>query len=134
MNAVHRVIIAVTGGRVGWSMADMPVLELTTTGRRSGKPRATLLTAPITLDGDLVVVASRGGDDRHPAWYLNLVAEPEVQVARNGAAAVPMRARVLDSEERAVLWPQITRRYRNYAGYQEKTSREIPLVVLEPTG
>ena len=132
MNAVHRAIIAVTRGKAGWSMGGMPVLELTTTGRRSGQRRTTMLTAPVTLDGNLVVVASRGGDDVHPAWFLNLRADPDVLVAREGATPVPMRARVLTSAERAELWPTITARYRNYAGYQERTSREIPLVVLEP--
>jgi deazaflavin-dependent oxidoreductase (nitroreductase family) len=132
MNAVHRALIALTRGRAGWTYAGMPVVELTTTGRRTGEARRSMLTSPVTLDGDLVVVASRGGDDRHPAWFLNLEANPDVLVARDGGPAVPMRARVLTSTERAGLWPQITRTYRGYAQYQEKTTREIPLVVLRP--
>ncbi|WP_372594332.1 nitroreductase/quinone reductase family protein [Actinotalea sp.] len=132
MNAVHRGLIAVSRGKAGWSMGGMPVLELTTTGRRSGRQRSTMLTAPLTLDEGMVVVASRGGDHQHPAWFLNLQADPHVQVAAGGAAPEPMVARVLTPAERAEAWPRITARYRNYAGYQERTAREIPLVVLAP--
>lgn len=132
MNAVHRAIIAFTRGRAGWSVGGMPVLELTTIGRRTGTPRATMLTAPVRLGDDLVVVASRGGDDTHPAWYLNLRDNPDVLVAVGGRPAVPMRARVLDQGERAELWPRVTDAYPQYAGYQRRTDRQIPLVVLEP--
>lgn len=132
MNSVHRALIAVTFGRVGWSVSGMPALELTTTGRKSGQRRSTMLTTPLTIGDGLVVVASRGGDDMHPAWYLNLVADPQVRVAVGGRPAVPMRARVLSPTERAEAWPRITSRFRNYADYQTRTTREIPLVVLEP--
>ncbi|AXB43724.1 nitroreductase/quinone reductase family protein [Amycolatopsis albispora] len=132
MNGAHRGLLKVTGGRVGWQAAGMPVLELTTVGRKSGQKRSVMLTAPVH-DGDtLVVVASRGGDDHHPAWFLNLRANPEVEVALQGAPAKPMRARVATAEERAELWPRISGDFRNYRGYQEKTDREIPLVLLEP--
>lgn len=132
MNAVHRAVLRVSGGRVGWRALGMPVLELTTTGRRSGEPRSVMLTAPLREDGHLVVVASRGGDDRHPAWFLNLRDEPRVQVAVGGGPRTPMIARIATAQERARMWPQITDRYANYAGYQRRTEREIPLVVLEP--
>jgi deazaflavin-dependent oxidoreductase (nitroreductase family) len=78
-------------------------------------------------------VASRGGDDRHPAWFLNLRDNPDVEVVVGGQAAKRMRARVATPDERAELWPQITNSHRNYAGYQKKTTREIPLVLLEPS-
>ncbi len=78
-----------------------------------------------------MVVASRGGDDTHPAWFLNLRDNPEVEVAYKGAAKKPMRARVASPEERARLWPMIAAEYKNYAQYQTKTTREIPLVLLE---
>lgn len=110
----------------------MQVLELTTIGRRSGEPRSTMLTAPLRVGQAWIVVASRGGEDQHPAWFLNLRAEPRIEVAMNGKPSVPMRARVASTEERAELWPRITARYTNYAGYQKRTSREIPLVFLEP--
>ncbi|MGW3961822.1 nitroreductase/quinone reductase family protein [Amycolatopsis sp. NPDC005003] len=131
MNAVHRGLIKLTGGRVGWQVA-MPVLELTTIGRKSGQPRSVLLTSP-HQDGDTwVVVASRGGDDTHPAWFLNLRDHPDVEVSLKGGPKQPMRARIADADERARLWPKITADFKNYAQYQTKTEREIPLVFLEP--
>ncbi len=78
------------------------------------------------------MVASRGGDDVHPAWLLNLQANPAVQVRVVGEARRPMHARVVTPDERARMWPLITSRYANYAGYQQRTAREIPLVLLEP--
>lgn len=134
MNGAHRLLLKASGGRIGYDAMGMPVVELTTIGRRSGEARSVLLTAPIDLGGNLVVVASRGGDDRHPAWYLNLREHPAVEVSVRGGPRTPMRARILDPDERARLWPQITGKYSNYAGYQKRTQREIPLVVLEPTG
>ncbi|MFE0023134.1 nitroreductase family deazaflavin-dependent oxidoreductase [Amycolatopsis sp. NPDC059021] len=132
MNAVHRGLLKISGGRAGWRVANMPVLELTTIGRKSGQPRSVMLTSPLR-DGDaIVVVASRGGDDHHPAWFLNLRDNPEVEVALQGESRRPMRARVATPEERQRLWPKITADYRNYANYQTKTDREIPLVLLEP--
>ena len=132
MNAVHRVILKVSGGRMGWEAAKMPVLELTTTGRKSGQKRVVLLTSPLQ-DGDtIVVVASRGGDDQHPAWFLNLRDNPDVEVSLKGKAKQPMLARVASQQERARLWPLVTADHKNYAGYQSKTEREIPLVLLDP--
>lgn len=132
MNGVHRLLVKVTGGRLGHSFGDMPVVELTTIGRRSGQARSVLLTAPLREGDSYVVVASRGGDDHHPAWFLNLRDRPEVEVAVKGAARQPMLARVATAEERARMWPQIAGKYKNYAGYQKRTTREIPLVLLEP--
>jgi deazaflavin-dependent oxidoreductase (nitroreductase family) len=132
MNALHRAMLRVTGGRVGNEFSGMPVLELITTGRRSGMPRAVMLTSPVQ-DGDAyVVVASRGGDDQHPAWFLNLRDDPRVQVAVRGGPLVPMHASIATGEERARLWPRVTASYRGYAGYQKRTLREIPLVLLRP--
>ncbi len=132
MNGVHRAALKVTGGNFGWRLARMPVLELTTTGRKSGRPRSVLLTSPYQDGSTIVVVASRGGDDAHPAWFLNLRDQPDVEVAYEGAAKKPMRARIASSEERARMWPLITADFKNYAQYQTKTTREIPLVLLEP--
>jgi deazaflavin-dependent oxidoreductase (nitroreductase family) len=134
MNSVHRLLVTVTRGRAGHELGGMPVVELTTIGRRSGKPRTVLLTAPLRDGEGYVVVASRGGDDQHPAWFLNLRDRPEVEVAIKGGERRPMLARIASAEERASMWPQIADRYRNYAGYQKRTRREIPLVVLEPRG
>jgi deazaflavin-dependent oxidoreductase (nitroreductase family) len=132
MNAVHRALLRVSGGRIGRDVGGMPVLELITTGRRSGAPRAVMLTSPLREGDAYVVVASRGGDDRHPAWFLNLRDDPQVMVAVRGGPRVAMRANVATAEERTRMWPQIAVRYRNYAGYQKRTRREIPLVLLRP--
>jgi len=132
MNAVHRALLWASGGRMGREVGGMPVLELVTTGRRSGLPRAVMLTSPLRDGAAYVVVASRGGDDRHPAWFLNLRDEPRVQVAVQGGSRVSMIASVATPDERARMWPQIADRYRNYAGYQRRTQREIPLVLLRP--
>ena len=109
----------------------MPVLELTTTGRKSGQPRAVMLTSPLQEGSTYVVVASRGGDDTNPAWFLNLRDHPEVEVAIQGRAKQAMNARVATADERADMWPRFTADHKNYAGYQTKTDREIPLVLLE---
>jgi deazaflavin-dependent oxidoreductase (nitroreductase family) len=109
----------------------MPVVELTTIGRKSGARRSTMLTSPVQ-DGDtMVLVASYGGDDRHPAWFLNLRDNGDVEVTMDGTTR-PMRAHVASDAERAALWPRVTAASRGYAEYQTRTEREIPLVVLEP--
>jgi deazaflavin-dependent oxidoreductase (nitroreductase family) len=132
MNTVHRVVLKVSGGRLGWNASKMPVLELTTTGRKSGERRSVMLTSPVQEGSTIVVVASRGGDDQHPAWFLNLRDNPDVEVVMGGKPKQHMRARVATPEERARLWPLVTADHKNYAGYQTKTTREIPLVLLEP--
>lgn len=132
MNALHRIVLTVSFGRLGWSALGMPVLELTTTGRKSGEPRKVMLTSPLQLGDTLAIVASRGGDDRHPAWFLNLRDHPAVTVTMSGTSR-PMQARIATPEEKAELWPRLTADHKNYAGYQSKTQRDIPLVLLTPT-
>jgi deazaflavin-dependent oxidoreductase (nitroreductase family) len=132
MNAIHRILLKVTGGRAGWTAMEMPVLELTTTGRKSGQPRSVMLTSPLQEGSALVVVASRGGDDRSPAWFLNLRDNPVVEVRLQGKPRQRMHARVATAAERERLWPLVTVDHKNYADYQTKTTREIPLVLLEP--
>ena len=132
MNSAHRCLLKLSGGRLGWTAADMPVLELTTIGRKSGKPRSVMLTSP-HKDGDvIVIVASKGGADHHPNWFLNLRDNPRVVVTMQDSADRNMNARVASREERERLCPTITSDFTNYAGYQSKTDREIPLVMLEP--
>jgi deazaflavin-dependent oxidoreductase (nitroreductase family) len=134
MNAVHRTLLKATGGLIGWKVGGMSVIELTTTGRKSGQPRTVMLTSP-TQEGDaIVIVASRGGDDQPPAWFLNLRHNPEVTVAVAGRPKRAMRARIATPDERAALWPRVTAAYHGYAAYQAKTARVIPLVLLEPAG
>ena len=131
MNRVHRAMLAVSGGRMGWSASNMQVLELHTVGRKSGQPRASMLTAPVQ-DGDtFVIVASRGGDDHHPAWFLNLQADPHVKVTIR-ATTRPYTARIATAEERPTLWQRVVSDNKRYADYQSKTQREIPLVILTP--
>ena len=132
MNLLHRTVLKISGGRIGSRAAGMPVVQLTTIGRKSGQPRTVILTSPAQVGEALVVVASRGGDDRHPAWFLNLENDPRVHVSVQGAPSRPMLARAATTQERDGLWPQITAKYTNYAGYQAKTDRVIPLVLLEP--
>jgi deazaflavin-dependent oxidoreductase (nitroreductase family) len=132
MNAVHRAVLRASRGRIGYQGEGMPVLELTTIGRRSGLPRSVLLTSP-AQDGDtLVVVASRGGDDRHPDWLLNLQAQPRVEVAVQGGPRHPRIARIVTGAERQRLWARIITTNPRYAAYQRRTSREIPVVLLDP--
>lgn len=127
----HNSLFRLSRGRVGGSLGGMPVVMLTTTGRRSGEPRTTPLTAPV-VDGErLVLVASYGGDSRHPAWYHNLVANPDVLVDR-GDGPRPMTARTATAEEKAELWPRIVSAYKGYAGYQKRTDRDIPVVLVTP--
>jgi len=131
MNAVHKTVLKLSGGRLLNSFGTMPVVELHTIGRSSGKRRSTMLTAPIHHDGTYVLVASRGGDDRDPDWYRNLVANPEIELTVDGET-LELTARVASDEEKAEMWPRIVEAYKGYAGYQEKTDRNIPVVVCEP--
>lgn len=131
VNTVHRTVFTATEGRVAGRLMGMSVVKLTTRGRRSGQLRTTMLTSPVSDGENPVLVASYGGSPRHPDWFLNLQDDPDVEVMTrdfNGRR----RARVATPEEKERLWPQITGKYRGYAGYQEKTTRNIPLVILEP--
>ena len=132
MNRFHRTLLKVSFGKLGWRAGGMPVLELTTIGRKSGEPRMSMLTSPVQQGEAIVVVASRGGDDLNPAWFLNLQANPDVQVVWKGAPVRAMRARVAEGTEREQLWSKIVADEPHYGGYQKKTERVIPLVVLEP--
>lgn len=127
---IDRRLMRWTGGRfttAGFGFAGM----LRVKGARSGVERQTPLVH--TRDGDnLLVVASRGGDVQHPAWYRNVVANPDVTFAVGGEER-PYRARTASAEERPRLWDLVVRRYGGYAAYQRRTGdREIPIVVLEP--
>jgi deazaflavin-dependent oxidoreductase (nitroreductase family) len=131
MNTAHRTVLKLSGGRLLNSIGTMKVVELHTTGRTSGKRRSTMLTAPIHDGTTYVLVASKGGDDRDPDWYRNLVADPAVELTVDGVTR-PFVARVADDDEKAEMWPRIVAAYRGYEGYQAKTDRNIPVVVCEP--
>src|SRR3954447_15989308 len=131
MNALHRLILKVSGGRVLSTAYGMPAIELHTTGRKSGQRRSVMLTTPVHDAQRVVVVASKGGDDRNPEWYANLAANPDVEITMEGQTK-PMRARTASAEEKATLWPEIVAAYKGYAGYQKRTQRDIPVVICEP--
>ncbi len=130
VNVVHRTLYDVSKGRVGGSGMGMPVLKLTTTGAKSGQKRTVMLTSPVETDGNPVIVASYGGDDRSPAWFHNLKANPACEVTIHGSTET-MTARIPAAAERDDLWMKLTTEHDNYAGYQSKTDRTIPVVVLE---
>ncbi|SEN23655.1 nitroreductase/quinone reductase family protein [Cryobacterium luteum] len=131
MNGVHRMLLVTTRGRLGWTIGTMAAVELHTIGRSSGQRRSTMLTAPIHEGGRYVLVASKGGDDRHPFWYANLVAQPEVELTIRGVTR-PFRARTASSAEKAELWPRVIAAYPGYRKYQTKTDRDIPVVICDP--
>ena len=118
-----------TDGETGHSWRGVPTLLLTTLGRKSGLKRRTALIYGTDGD-DYVIVASRGGHDQHPAWYLNLVDNPDVEV-QVGADKCSARAHTANAEEKARLWPMMASIWPDYDNYQAKTEREIPVVVLE---
>jgi F420H(2)-dependent quinone reductase len=132
VGGAHKVLYRATGGRVGARVWGLSILLLTTRGRKSGR----LWTTPLCFlrDGeDLVVVASNGGMDWFPSWWLNLSREPRatIQVGRTRRA---IRARKATPAERARLWAQLTSIAPGYLKYQERTSRVIPLAILQPAG
>jgi deazaflavin-dependent oxidoreductase (nitroreductase family) len=130
MALLHKEVYRRTGGKVGAKAGKTTMMLLTTTGRRSGQPRTTPLNC--MRDGDrFLAVASYGGDDRDPQWFKNLQANPEATI-QVGADTIPVRASVATAEEKTVLWPKVVAAYKGYEGYQRKTSRDIPVVILTP--
>jgi deazaflavin-dependent oxidoreductase (nitroreductase family) len=118
-----------SGGSIAGKVKGVPLLLLTTTGRRSG--RAWTVPVMYRPDGErLVVVASNGGADRHPAWWLNLRAQPRATV-QLGRESFPVTAGEATGEERDRLWPLVVQSYGGYANYAKKTARQIPVVVLK---
>jgi deazaflavin-dependent oxidoreductase (nitroreductase family) len=131
MNRVHKAILKATGGRALSKPFGMPAVELRTIGSVSGQPRSTMLTSPVHDENRVVLVASKGGDDRNPQWYGNLTKNPDVELTFEGSTR-KMRARTASAAEKEELWPQIVAAYKGYAGYQTKTQRNIPVVICEP--
>lgn len=131
MSSANTGIYRRTGGRIGGRFkGGAPVCLLTTTGRRSGEPR----TMPLLYlrDGDdIVIVASKGGFSTNPHWYHNLVAHPEVTI-EIGRDRRQMLSRVATVDEKAELWPRLVAMYSDYADYQKRTERNIPVVICSP--
>jgi deazaflavin-dependent oxidoreductase (nitroreductase family) len=120
-----------TDGEVGYLWNGVPTLLLTTTGRRSGEPRTSALI--FGRDGDdHLVVASMGGAPNHPAWYLNLTADPAAEIQVRGDR-MPVEARTASDAEKPRLWKIVNEVWPNYDVYQSRTERAIPVVVLSPT-
>ena len=128
---LHVWLYRSTRGRIGARIGNnLPVLLLTTTGRKSGKRRTTPLLY-VEDGGRYVIVASVGGAPKHPAWYLNLRADPNATI-EVGGRTLAVRAETTEPEERARLWQALTRMYPTYDAYQAKTTRVIPVVALTP--
>ena len=129
--SLHTGIYRLTGGRIGHTLPGLPsMLLLDHLGAKTGKRRTTPLL--YIEDGDaFVIVASKGGHPRHPAWFHNLRANPEITI-QVGPRKVPVTARVASDAERDRLWPRVVSTYSGYEGYQRRTERKIPLVMLEP--
>ena len=126
----HTRVYRLTRGRIGHHIPGVgPHLLLEHVGAKSGKRR----TSPLlyTRDGDdLIIVASKGGHPKNPAWYHNLRANPNTEI-QVGSERRKVHAREADDEERKQLWPKVVAQYGGYAGYQKRTGRRIPLIVLE---
>jgi deazaflavin-dependent oxidoreductase (nitroreductase family) len=131
MSRINTWLYKATGGRIGGTfLQGAPVALLTTTGRKTGQPRVSPLL--YLRDGDrVVVVASHGGREKNPLWYLNLKANPKVQVQIK-KEVLNLTARDATEEERAKYWPQLVKMYTSYDDYQSWTDRKIPVVVCEP--
>lgn len=125
---LHAQLWQLAGGRLGNAFGRAPFLLLTTKGRKTGRLR----TTPVLYledGGDLIVVASFGGNDMHPAWYLNLESHPEAEVILTGERR-RLLARKIPPEEKGLIWPRLVKMYPNFAVYQQRTAREIPLLRL----
>ncbi|MEU2247963.1 nitroreductase family deazaflavin-dependent oxidoreductase [Streptomyces sp. NPDC019224] len=119
-----------SGGTEGTTMRGMPVIVLTTVGAKSGKIRKTPLMR-VEHDGLYAVVASQGGAPKHPVWYHNLKADPRAEL-QDGPVRQDMTAREVTGEEKAQWWERAVEAFPDYADYQKKTDRQIPVFVLEP--
>jgi deazaflavin-dependent oxidoreductase (nitroreductase family) len=130
LNEEHTRVYRETGGQTGYLWNGVPILLLTTTGRRSGQARTTPLI--FGRDGDdYLVIASLGGAPRHPSWYLNLQTNPEAEVQVK-TDHIPVIARTAGAEEKPRLWKIMRDQWPNYDVYQTRTQREIPAVILTP--
>ncbi|MHA6622262.1 nitroreductase family deazaflavin-dependent oxidoreductase [Pseudonocardia sp. DLS-67] len=130
--AEHTRTYLASGGAEGHENDGVHTLVLATTGRRTGTPRRTCLIYG-TSGGEYVVVASKGGAEEHPAWFMNLEAEPSVGV-QVGTHRFTARARVASPAEHASLWAQMVNIFPLYDDYARKTSRKIPIILLAPVG
>ena len=127
---LHRWVYQTSDGRIGSSFFGTKILRLTAKGRHSGQPRAILISY-FPYGSSYVIVGSNAGSDRHPAWYLNLLSDSEadIQIVRERGK---VEARTAVGSERERLWSEIVKQERSYNEYQKRTSRQIPVVILDP--
>ena len=132
MSRTNVLVYRLTGGRIGGTLMGSPICLVTMTGRKSGRT----ITMPLmyTPHGDdVLIVASLGGAPKHPVWYYNLIANPEVTIEQ-GAVTRKMRARQASVEEKAARWSALVASYPSFADYQRKTERDIPVMICSPAG
>jgi F420H(2)-dependent quinone reductase len=132
MTGANNVVYRLSRGRVaGHVPSGAPICLLTTTGRRSGRRRTVPLLYLVHGDDQIALVASRGGMSAHPAWYLNLLADPRATV-HVGDRCQEVLARPATADEKAELWPAFTAAYQHFDAYQSRTTRGIPIVIVTP--
>jgi deazaflavin-dependent oxidoreductase (nitroreductase family) len=131
MSALNVWVFRLTGGRLGARFpGGAPVCLVTVTGRKTGQPRTVPLLY-LRRGEELVLVASKGGMSHHPTWYHNMMANPRVEVEL-GTTKRPMVVRRASAAEKAQIWPQLLEMYSDYATYQARTTRDIPVLILTP--
>lgn len=128
---LHRSLYRASGGRIGGRRGNVPILLLTTSGRKTGK-RRTVPLQYLAQGETLIVVASNGGSPKHPGWFFNLQAQPRAEV-HIGREHRTVQAHQATAEERENLWPKVVELSSGYGDYQRRTTREIPLMILEST-
>jgi deazaflavin-dependent oxidoreductase (nitroreductase family) len=131
LTGTHRTILAAGRGRILGSMGGHPLLILTTTGRRTGRPHSTPVIG-IPSGADWLVVASNGGAATQPLWLRNIAASAQITI-RHGNQTEPFHARILPASERSQRWPKLVQAYPPYGKMQAKTDRELPVVLLTST-
>ena len=131
LGALHRALYRASGGRIGSHIWGLPIVLLTTTGRESGRPRTVPLCS-FRQGESYVVIASYGGLDRSPSWWLNLQRDPRATM-QLGSSTRSVLAREATGGERDRLWAEVTRIAPGYLGYERRTVRRIPVVLLEPS-
>lgn len=133
MHHLDRVALWLSHGRftAATLLTGLQILNLTTIGAKSGQPRTVPLVAIPHRDGQLIVIASNWGQDKHPAWYYNILAQPQVTVTQNGRAQAYL-ARETAGDERELCWQTAVQTYAGYAAYKQRTTRQIPVILLTP--
>ena len=133
MHHLDGVVLRLSNGRstAASLLTGLQILNLTTIGAKSGQPRTVPLVAVPSADGQLIVIASNWGQAKHPAWYFNLLAHPEVTVMLDGRSQ-PYLARETEGTEREACWQTAVQTYAGYAAYKQRTTRQIPVILLTP--